>query len=451
MPKTSRLSIQCQNCRQPIAANVQNIVDAKQDPDAKVRLISGRLNAVPCPNCGALNTVMTPMLYHDPAKELLITFVPMQVGLKNDDMERVVGDLVRELMNSLPPEQRKGYLFNPKRALTMQGLVDQVLEADGITPEVMAEQKARVDLIQQFLQTPPDLLPDVVKQNDAKIDARFMQTMSVMAQRMMQDGQPQIAEHILAVQGALVELSSYGQEVARRQEVQEAVVQEVAGEINAIGPQATRADFLNLAVRYADSEEHLQALVGLIRPAFDYQFFQEMTEFIGKAPAADREPLEALREHLTELTAAVDRQSQAVLQQAVALLQAIVNAENPDELIRANLPLVDDTFLAVLTANIEEADRRRDIASSGRLKAVYNRVISILQENMQPELRFVNQLLSLESDEEAQKMIADHAADYGPELLDVMDAVGQVLAQRGDKETVEKLVFLRTAAEKVLS
>src|SRR5690349_24445082 len=113
MPKTSRLNIQCQNCRQPIAATVQNIVDAKQDPDAKMRLVSGRFNAVQCTNCGTVNTVLTPLLYHDPSKDLLITFVPMQVGLKSDDMERVVGDLVREVMNSLPQDQRKGYLFNP--------------------------------------------------------------------------------------------------------------------------------------------------------------------------------------------------------------------------------------------------------------------------------------------------------------------------------------------------
>jgi hypothetical protein len=450
MPKTSRLSIQCQNCRQPITATVLNIVDAKQDPNSKMQLLSGRLNAVQCPNCGSLNAIMTPMLYHDASKELLITFVPMQVGLRSDDTERVVGDLVRELMNSLPPDQRKGYLFNPKRALTMQGLVDQVLEADGITPEVMAEQKARVELIQQLLQTPPDLLPGVVKQNDDKIDARFMQTMTVMAQRMLQDGQAAIAEHIIATQGALIELSSYGQQIAKQQEVQEETVHQVAEDINALGAQAKREDFLNLAIQYMGDEQRVQALVGLVRPAFDYQFFQEMTVRIGQAPADQRDKLEALRDHLVELTAAVDRQSQAVIQQVVSLLQAIVNSENPDDLIRGNLPLIDDTFLAVLTANIEEAERRRDVGASSRLKAVYNKVVSILQENMQPELRFVNQLLSVEDELEARKMVMEQASGFGKPLLEVMDAVGQVLAQRGEREAVEKLVFLRTAAEKVL-
>ncbi|NWF68919.1 MAG: hypothetical protein HXY40_07525 [Chloroflexi bacterium] len=450
MPKTTRVALQCQNCRQPVNATVQNVVDAKADPDAKMRLVSGRLNTLPCPNCGAVNTVLTPLLYHDPAKELLISFVPMQVGLKQEDQERVVGDLVRDLMNELPNEQRKGYLFNPRRALTIQGMIDQILQADGITPEVMAEQKARVELIQTFLQTPPDLLPDVVRQNDTKIDERFLQTMSVMAQRMLQDGQQQIAEHILAVQGALVELSSFGQQLAKNQEVQEATVREVVSAINALGDQAQRSDFLTLALSYAADDDRLQALVGLVRPAFDYEFFQELTLKIGQSPAAERETLETLRDRLVELTARVDRQSQALIQQAVSLLQAMVNVDDPDELIRANLPLIDDTFLAVLTANIEEAQRRQDIAASARLKAIYERVLVVLQDNMQPELRFVNQLLSASDDETAQKMVLEQAVHFGRPLLDVMNAVGQMLAQRGERAAVEKLVFLRTMAERVL-
>jgi hypothetical protein len=82
---------------------------------------------------------------------------------------------------------------------------------------------------------------------------------------------------------------------------------------------------------------------------------------------------------------------------------------------------------------------------------VYNRVVSILQQNMQPELRFVNELLANERDEDALAMINEKAASFGTPLLEVVDAVSQVLAQRGDKETVEKLAFLRTAIERALN
>ncbi|MFN8450295.1 MAG: hypothetical protein U0521_17340 [Anaerolineae bacterium] len=49
---------------------------------------------------------------------------------------------MREL--KLPQQSMKGYLFQPRRALTMQGLIEQVLQADGVTPEMIGEQRARV-------------------------------------------------------------------------------------------------------------------------------------------------------------------------------------------------------------------------------------------------------------------------------------------------------------------
>ncbi|NJR40975.1 MAG: hypothetical protein HC781_21710, partial [Leptolyngbyaceae cyanobacterium CSU_1_4] len=44
-------------------------------------------------------------------------------------------------------------------------------------------------LIQMLIQTPPNLLESVVRQNDAKIDARLMQTMMLMAQRIAESGE----------------------------------------------------------------------------------------------------------------------------------------------------------------------------------------------------------------------------------------------------------------------
>jgi hypothetical protein len=72
-----------------------------QEPQAKVRLLTGHLNTIRCPNCGAPNTVLTPLLYHDPEKELLIAFVPMELGLSKQDQEKTIGDMMRELTGQL--------------------------------------------------------------------------------------------------------------------------------------------------------------------------------------------------------------------------------------------------------------------------------------------------------------------------------------------------------------
>jgi hypothetical protein len=104
----------------------------------------------------------------------------------------------------------------------------------------------------------------------------------------------------------------------------------------------------------------------------------------------------------------------------------------------------------VLQANIEESERRQDAMTGGRLKQIYQMVMSMLQEGMRPELRFINELLEEEDDMRATLMIKEQAPQFGDALLDVIDAVSQVMAQRGDKETLERLAFLRAAAERSL-
>lgn len=444
-------TIQCPNCGQIYEAPVTPVIDANQNPDAKMRLLGGQINVAPCPNCGTPNAIATPLVYHDASKELFITFIPPEINLPKDQQEKLLGDLTRQVMSQIPQENVKAYLFQPRQALTLQGLIDQVLEADGVTREMMDEQRAKTRLVETFLQTPEDELENLVRQHDDKIDVQFFQLISMIAQRFVQQGQPELAQQAINVQQRLVELSTAGQEMMQQSEMQDRVVQEVADAVRALGQDADRNDVVELVVRFADSDEHLQALVGLIRPAFDYMTLQELTTRISQAPAADRDRLEHARDRIHELTAMIDQQQQMAVQQAAQALQALINAPDTDAAIQEMLPMVDDTFMAVLSANIQEAERRSDVAASAKLKDVYNRLVTALRDNMQPELRFINELLSVESDEEARQMIGQQATDYGPVLLEMVDAVRDVVAAQGDNAIMERLAFVRREIEQQLS
>lgn len=450
MPRATRTTIQCANCRQPVNGIVESIIDTAQDPQAKIRLLTGRLNVIRCPNCGAPNTVMTPLLYHDPNQELLIAYVPMELGLPKETQEKIIGDLMRELTSQLPQGAFKGYMFQPRQALSMQGLVDRILQADGVTPEMMEEQRARVRLVEMFLQTPEENLPALVEQYDDQIDGRFFQTMTLMTQQTARDGRRDMAEQMLRVQSRIAELSSYGRQLIEQEINQEIVVREVVDAVNALGEQAQRSDFLDLAVQYAGDDQRLQALVGLVRPVMDYIFFQELTMRIGQAPTAERDLLEALRDRLLELTAMVDQQTEIALQGAARLLQTILVSDNPDEIIRENLPVFDYTFMQVLAANIQEAERQGDINAAAKLKSVYERIVTALQESMPPELRFINELLAAQTEEDARALIAERADEFGESLLEAIDVVEQQLLGRSEPALVQKLAFLRQATAQAL-
>ncbi len=446
--RPNQTTIRCSNCGQPYQAVVRNYIDVAEDAQGKALLLAGQLNTSQCPQCGAVNTMSVPVLYHDAEKELLISLVPMELNMNKDQQERVVGDL----MKVLPKENFKGYMFNPTRALTMQGLLDIVLQADGITPEMMEEQRQRVQLIQQMSESDDATLMTLITENDAQIDVQFLQTMSVMAQRFAQSGRPDIAEQIIHTQQMILQHSTVGKEMEQQQAEQEAVIEEVAREVEALGEEAERDDFFKLALSYADDESRIQALVGLLRPLFDAQFFQDFTVYIGQQPAEEREKLEALRDRMILLTQLIDQQQQSQMQSAVQLLQGLVNVppEQLDEAIMQSLPMIDDTFMAILSSNLQEAQKRQDVNMSAKLRQVYDRIVALLQQNMQPELVFLNELLSTETFEQASAMLAEQGKEYGPALLNAMNAISEMLhAQQGqaDPRLLSRLEELRKEAE----
>ncbi len=445
------MTIRCSNCGQPFPTAVRTVVDAAQDPEGKSLLVTGRLNQAICPHCNATNLISTPILYHDASKELLLAFVPPQLGIKHGGEEKVVGDLLNELTRTLPQGSFKGYMLNPKRVLTVQGLIDQILQADGITPEMLEQQRRRVELIQKLLETHPDQLPALIQAHDSQIDRDFLMTMMAMIQRVAQSGQRDLAEHLAALQNLIVMHSSYGQEILRQQQEQEHIVAEVAQQLNQLGEKATRDQFLELVLSYRDEPLKLEALVGLARPVFDYQFFQELSAYISKAPQQERDALEAMRDQLLKATEAMDKQTQAVMQNAARFLQMLVNSPDPDALIQENISRIDDVFMQVLSINLQESERRGDAQTAARLRDIYNRVVSILQAQMQPEMRFANQLLNAQSEDEVRQLLHSEAKTYGPTLLEVLDAIGEILQSQGQQAALQKLAFIRKEASAILA
>lgn len=110
MPQTQ---IKCPQCGQPIMAEIDQIFDAGADPQAKGRILSGAFNVARCPHCNFQGPVSTPFIYHDPVKELLLTYFPAEMNVPRDEQERAIGSLINQVMANLPQEQRKGYLLNP--------------------------------------------------------------------------------------------------------------------------------------------------------------------------------------------------------------------------------------------------------------------------------------------------------------------------------------------------
>ncbi|MFN2305021.1 MAG: CpXC domain-containing protein, partial [Anaerolineales bacterium] len=78
------------------------LFDVTDNPMAKGQLLSGVANLIECKFCGFRGNYPTPIVYHDSEKEMLLTFVPPEVGIPNNEQERIIGSLINQVMNKLP-------------------------------------------------------------------------------------------------------------------------------------------------------------------------------------------------------------------------------------------------------------------------------------------------------------------------------------------------------------
>ncbi len=447
MSQVVRTQITCPRCRHTFSGIIEQIIDVGQDPQAKQRFLSGQVNALACPNCGNQVAIGTPLVYHDPDKELLIIYVPMELNISQQERERVTGDLVRRLTDQIPPEKRRAYLLQPRQALTIPGMIDTILEADGITAEMREAQREKLRVMEMFLQTTPEQWPNLIEEQGAHIDAQFFQLLLITAENAAHAGHEDMAQGLITLYNFLVENTAAGREALAAAEAQEQVIQDISSELEALGENMTREQFMDLVLKHAEDEQHIQALVGVMRPVFDYGFFQALTERIEAASGAEHDRLVTLRDRLLNLTALLDQQTQAVLQRAADTLRVILNSEDIDAAIRPRLDQIDDTFLAVLQANIQAAEQQNNLEMAARLKLVLERVLSALRENAPPQIRFINKMMSAESDKAARELIATEGAQFGDELLELMDAIADDLDASAQPETASRLRALRQFAE----
>lgn len=429
MPQTR---INCPNCRQPLMADIDQLFDVARDPSAKQRLLSGSFNYIQCPNCGFQGMVSTPIVYHDPEKELLLTFVPPEMGLPRSEQERLIGALINQVINNLPQEKRKGYLLRPQETLTLQGLIERVLEGEGITREMIQAQQQRLSLIQRLMDADEKSVAEIAAQEDAQIDGQFFALLRRLIEASLMGGDQASAQRLAELQEQLLPLTTFGKEMqAQAQEIEAAMA-----DLQAAGRELSREKLLDLLVS-APTETRIQALVSLARPLMDYSFFSLLTESIEKAAGDEQARLVKLREQLLELTRAIDEQMAARARAAHDLVEAILKSENVGQAMIENLPAVDELFLQELQRIQEEARRQGDLEKLSKLQ----QITDVLQKatSAPPEVALIEQLLEAPDDETRRQLLNENQDSITPEFLSTLASIASQIENGQDQELSERL------------
>ena len=436
-------AMRCPQCCSPIAAKLEQVFDTSADPSAKQRFLRGQFNVVQCSNCGYQGMLANPLVYHDPEKELLLTYVPGELNMQLEEKERALGQLTRAVVDHLPSEARKGYLLQPKEMLTPQGMVESILEADGITPEILAEQRQKVDLLREMLTMEDEALVEFIQTNDEKLDVVFFKLFSANAQQATSAGGEEVLARLETVNAALMEHSTLGRESKAQHELLDAT----AEELRALGDKLTLDKLLTLIVK-AETDTRLRALITIARPLIDYEFYIQLTRLIESASDDEHTRLENLRDKILETTGKIDTMARSQSKAISELLQALLTAKDQDAALREYLPAIDGVFLELLAAQYERARNEGHTELATQLETLHEKIMQVLQSSAPPEIQFINSLLEIEDETEAEAFLKHSSSELTPELLQTMDALADDLRQRGRTDMATRLGNYREIAER---
>lgn len=439
--------VQCPACGRPFPAQLEQILDVGSDLSGKQRLLSGRLNVATCPFCGSSGMVSTPLLYHDPAQDLVLVHVPTELNLPQNEREQLIGGLTRNLMSRIPMEARKGYLFNPQTVLTMDGLIDRILVADGIPPEVLAEQRRGSQLISRLLvATEPELEP-LVKAHDDEIDEGVFQMLAAMIESARRDERQDQAQKLTQLRNRLLPLASW----SRGRGITSKMLDE----------QQVRLELLERFLAIEESgwpdlaKQHDQDL--------NYHFFQLLTAVAGGAPAEMAARLHRLRDQLVEHTTAgrdVQARQAAIegLKTAAdaagglgreTLLEQIISADGDaavEALALAGGPLMDYSFLLLLADKIDSAQKQGEKQEAARLSALRSRLVTMTEEwekasRLRAE-RVYGQIEDLLRAEDREAAINRLLPEIDESFLTLLAGRREAAHKAGQEETAKRMELL---------
>ena len=431
----AKTSVPCPNCRQPILIDLTRLFDLNSNPEAKETLLSGSANTFQCPSCRYQGVYPTPIVYHDPDKELLLTYFPPELQTPITEQERTIGPLIKKIMDDLPPEKRKAYLFKPQTMLTRQRLLETILEADGITPEMMKAQQEKLLLLQQLVNISPESLPEQIAQYDEKIDEELFVLLSRLAQASAAAGDQQSVHALSNLQQALLQHSTIGKAAALEASETRAAMAELQ-ELSKVG--ITRENLLDLLVKNTDSEIRLTTIASMARGGLDYTFFQTLTDKIDQSNGEEKNVLLALRDKLLTIVEAVDNAMKAQVEESQKLLQELLAADDIAAATEEALPRINQAFTDVLNAEVTKAQQTDDTGKLTKLVAI----VGVLRaaSTSGAVLQVIEQMLELESPEERQQVLEAAGEAINDDFSQTLSGlISQVESQGDQPELLEKL------------
>jgi hypothetical protein len=438
--------ITCPNCQTPYTAEIHQVIDSDETPQLKQRLLAGQLNVAVCPNCGAGGQMMTPLLFHDAQHEMFIIFMPQELNMGQMEREQLIGQMARQVMDSMPQEKRRAYMLQPQTMLTMQSFMEKVLETEGVTREMIQRQQKQLELLQTLAKADKDVADHLIKQRMSEIDETFFAMLQqyIDAAAQMQDNKQLIP--LTNLRAKLMTETKVGQEMERQQIALHALNREAKAQ-DGLSPEL----LLKHLSKHLDDENIQMALVRAGQGALNYHFFQHLTEEIeAKEKAGEKtavQQLIAMRQRLLKIYDEMQAQSKRLLDEADKTLQALLAAEDKPAAIQAHMNEIDDAFMYLLSMRIAQADQEKRADEVHALNEIHQLILKEAENQYPPEILLLNELMESTTPDEQEKVLDEHQELLSAELIEVVDAVMKQFESAGQDDVNGRLRNIKSMIE----
>ncbi len=438
--------VQCPNCGTPYTVPVFSIIDFGQNPELRAALLGNQINVGICPNCGAGGALGAPLLIHDPEHEFLAVFLPQDGQFNDEQRQRTIGDLTQRLMRELSNEDRRGYMLQPQQFMDWQRFMEAFWEFEGVTPEMLRRQRDQTELLQSLLSLANDekALEIAIERDSGLVDRDFFTLLDRIL--VMSRGQADEAtmDAFMTLRNYLLDNTEAGAQVKEREDrLREMLAQ--------ITQETSQEELLELMLATWQNEEDrdlIGSLAVALAPLLDYQFLLTLSERMeaeeDEATRADLEQLRGLVVQLQESQRESQRESQeAVGQQAQSILQEVLQVADARAELQNYAEYIDESFLALLAQNIQAAEQQGAEAAVHRLRDIYEGAVEILEAGMPPELRLLNDLLSIEDKAALRAMLEENRELITPELRDSLTPLEEQMRAGGQTELANRIKSIR--------
>jgi uncharacterized protein YutE (UPF0331/DUF86 family) len=313
-------------------------------------------------------------------------------------------------------------------------LVEKILEADGITKEMIESQQKKLELLQRLSSTSDESIRlETLNENEELVDGDLFNLLSRLLETAAATGDEQSTQQLEDLQSLLLEQTKFGQQVKQQSDEVQAAVES----LQKAGRELTREKLLEIVID-APNAIRLSALVSLARPGMDYTFFQLLTDKIDQSSGEEKERLTSLRDQLLDMTRQVDQQVEARSVQARQLLNKVLEAEDAVQALTSYAPQIDEFFVNAIQIELDQARKAGDLERINKL----NQLDEFLKQAsaQPPEIQFLEELLDAPDEESRQHLLEENKQKITPEFFQFLSGLmAQIEDSDQEPELKEKI------------